>query len=218
MNAIRPFFYKFFRNLAACFTLRNLWWHALAIALTFVLVASGFDWWWFEHTRGDGFFALFIPAAVIGFIVPILTPLALLLLGSARQNAAYALAQSAALAWLISAFYKALTGRVHPELFGTGGTSIDLSHIFQFGFLQGGVFWGWPSSHTMVAFAIAATAVLLYPHSYKIKAAALSYALYVGISVSLTIHWFSDFAAGAILGTLVGIIVGKSFRNRPVLP
>jgi membrane-associated phospholipid phosphatase len=27
----------------------------------------------------------------------------------------------------------------------------------------------------------------------------------------MTIHWFSDFLAGAIIGTVVGVVVGKSF-------
>jgi hypothetical protein len=32
---------------------------------------------------------------------------------------------------------------------------------------------------------------------------AIGYALYVGIGVSMTIHWLSDFVAGAILGTVI---------------
>jgi len=27
----------------------------------------------------------------------------------------------------------------------------------------------------------------------------------------MTIHWFSDFLAGAILGSVIGTVVGKSF-------
>ncbi len=27
----------------------------------------------------------------------------------------------------------------------------------------------------------------------------------------MTIHWFSDFVAGAILGSVVGVVVGKCF-------
>jgi membrane-associated phospholipid phosphatase len=40
---------------------------------------------------------------------------------------------------------------------------------------------------------------------------AILYAFYVGIGVSLTIHWFSDFVAGAIIGSVVGAVVGKCF-------
>jgi len=42
---------------------------------------------------------------------------------------------------------------------------------------------------------------------------AILYAFYVGIGVSLTIHWFSDFAAGAIIGSVIGAVVGKSFGS-----
>jgi membrane-associated phospholipid phosphatase len=37
--------------------------------------------------------------------------------------------------------------------------------------------------------------------------------LYVGLSVSVTIHWFSEFVAGAIFGSLIGVVVGRSFRK-----
>ncbi len=129
-------------------------------------------------------------------------------------NLGYALAQSVAVAWIISGAYKAVTGRVHPEVsIGAINTFTDISREIHFGFFQGGIFWGWPSSHTMVAFAIASTAIVLYPN-VKTKVSALAFALYIGIGVSVTIHWFSDFAAGAILGTLVGAVVGVAFRAR----
>jgi hypothetical protein len=38
----------------------------------------------------------------------------------------------------------------------------------------------------------------------------IAYACYVGIGVSMTIHWFSDFIAGAIFGSVIGLVVGKS--------
>ena len=38
---------------------------------------------------------------------------------------------------------------------------------------------------------------------------AILYAFYVGIGVSMTIHWFSDFVAGAIIGTVIGAVVKK---------
>jgi len=44
------------------------------------------------------------------------------------------------------------------------------------------------------------------------------YAFYVGVDVSISIHWFSEFVAGAIIGSLIGAVVGKSFKQamRPV--
>ena len=64
-----------------------------------------------------------------------------------------------------------------------------------------------------MAFAIATTILILHPKK-RIKLIGLLFALYVGVGVAATgIHWFSDFAAGIIFGTLVGVIVGLSFRN-----
>jgi membrane-associated phospholipid phosphatase len=73
------------------------------------------------------------------------------------------------------------------------------------------MFWGWPSSHTTVAFAMAFAIFTLYPKQKWLGLLAIIYALYIGIGVSMTIHWFSDFLAGAIIGTIIGMVVGKSF-------
>ena len=32
----------------------------------------------------------------------------------------------------------------------------------------------------------------------------------------MTIHWLSDFVAGAIIGSIIGIVVGKSFVRQSV--
>lgn len=222
MGNFKPFFYKLPQNIAVSFRGYNLLWHVLAIALTFVIVVSGFDLFYFAHTRSPIIFMLAIPTALIGFIVPIFTPLTLFIVGLGRKkdkilNFAYALAQSALIALIVSSAYKAVTGRAHPELFNaTSNMLLDISREFHFGFLQGGIFWGWPSSHTMVAFAIAATAITLYP-KLKVKIWALLFALYVGIGVSLTIHWFSDFVAGALIGIVVGMTVGAAFLKREIL-
>ena len=216
MSLFKPFFFSIERQIIAIFRLRNLLWHVLAILLTYVLVVSGFDWWYFEHTRA--FFSLGIGAALLGFLLPVLLPATLFAIGAlGRQRfpleLSYSLGQSAALAWFLSAFYKALSGRVHPALSDVGATVSDISRTFHFGLLQGGVVWGWPSSHTCVAFALAATTCLLVQKTW-IRFLALLLALYIGLGVSVTIHWFSDFAAGAIFGSLVGVVVGTAFKQR----
>jgi membrane-associated phospholipid phosphatase len=110
--------------------------------------------------------------------------------------------------------YKAFTGRVHPPRFLTPA-AVDISREFRFGFLRGGIFWGRPSSHTTIAFAMAVTLLTLYPENKIARYAALLYALYIGFGVSVTIHWFSDFTAGAIFGTIIGIVVGEGFCKCP---
>jgi membrane-associated phospholipid phosphatase len=111
-------------------------------------------------------------------------------------------------------FHPAVTGRVHPS----HGVSADISHIFQFGFLRGGVFWGWPSSHTTIAFAMAVTLFQLFPKQRWLGYVVITYAFYIGIGVSMTIHWFSDFLAGAIIGTAIGAVVGKTFLRSQTYP
>ncbi len=151
-------------------------------------------------------------AAPIGWFVPIFVPPILIASGFVANHRGFyftgwAIAQAALLGSIISSIYKAFTGRVHPP--HTAGT--DISHHFQFGFLRGGVFWGWPSSHTTIAFAMAVALVTLLPKHRWLGCTALAYAIYIGIGVSMTIHWFSDFAAGAIIGAVIGRVVGKCF-------
>jgi hypothetical protein len=45
---------------------------------------------------------------------------------------------------------------------------------------------------------------------------AILYAFYIGLGVSMTIHWYSDFVAGAIIGSVVGMVVGKSFPRQAI--
>jgi hypothetical protein len=60
---------------------------------------------------------------------------------------------------------------------------------------------------------MAATVFTLCPKQRWLGWVALFYACYVGLGVSMTIHWFSDFVAGAIIGSVVGEVVGKSFGS-----
>ena len=194
-----------------------LLWHLLFIALTFILVQSGFDWFYFCSTRSPVLREWMFPSAPIGGLVPFTVPLVLILSGFITSHArlaltGWALGQAALIGSLLSSTYKAFTGRVHPEHF----FGADISHDFRFGWLRGGVFWGWPSSHTTIAFAMAATVCTLFPKQRWPGGMAIAYACYIGLGVSMTIHWFSDFVAGAILGTVIGVVVGRSYlRTQP---
>ena len=200
-------------NVIGCFKGRMIVWHLIAILLTYILVVSGFDWFYFRSTRSHALWLIMFPGIVIGQFIPVLLPLTLLYLGHSWENAktvrmAWAVGQAAFIGWFISSCYKAFTGRVHPE--HTLGQ--DISHVFRFGFLRGGIFWGWPSSHTATAFAVAVTLFVLLQRRW-LRVAVIAYAFYIGISVSMTIHWFSDFVAGAIIGSVIGVTVGKSFTR-----
>ncbi len=214
-NLLKGIFYHINDSVIAVFTGFSLVGHAAAIILTYFIVTSGLDGWYFAHLGHGLTLNLGLPAALIGFFVPIFVPLFLLYRGrvNARAlNAAYAVAQAEIVAWVVIAMYKFFTGRAHPEIFSALGA--DMSQVFNFGFGRGGVFWGWPSTHTACAFAMSACLLILYPESKKIKYFGLLYAFYIGWGVSISIHWFSDFVAGAIIGTLVGICVARVFRER----
>ncbi len=208
-SSLKDFFYKIRGNIADCFKGKNLLWQGIMIVLTYIIVVSGFDWYWFRNFGATNFNVYIAPALIFGTFLPILLPLVFLLFR--KMNLAWALAQAAFLGWLISSTYKAFTGRIPPII---GSKLVDISHGFRFGFMRGGIFWGWPSSHTTVAFAMALTLFTLYPKNNLVRALSILYAVYVGLSVSVSIHWFSEFVAGAILGGVIGIVVGKSFRDK----
>lgn len=216
---IRGIFRSLPSNLAASFRGGMLIWHALAITSTYLLVVSGFDWWFFEATRNPFWHWLIMAAGISGFFVPVLVPVGVYIAGEVTRNGnlmkgGVALAQAAIIAWLVTSLYKAFTGRVAPE-FLTYTSTIDTSREFHFGLLQNGIFWGWPSSHAAIAFAITAALWTLYPRNSKStigRYIALLYAFFIAFGAAIGFHWFSDVTAGAILGWTIGIVVGRSFR------
>jgi len=213
---MKDIFYKFRENVLRIFSRKNLVWHLLAIALTYFAVVSNFDWNYYVFFNGSKLQTFLFGGVIIGGLVPIFLPIVLFLLGWLRKNTlgvvGAAVAQAGILGWLVSSTYKAFTGRIQPPVHIDSIT--DISRSFQFGFLKHGIFWGWPSSHTTVAFAVATTFFILYPKNLSIRILSALFAFYVGIGVSLSIHWFSDFLAGAIIGTLIGFVVGKAFKSK----
>jgi len=212
---VKYFIFSLPKNIFNSFRGRNFSLHLLAWVLTAVLVISGFDWYYFSSTRAYSFNNLFFPAIIVGGILPIIGPLLILLIGRLRRDKkiemlAWVLGQAALVGYLISSSYKALTGRIPPP----HTIVVDISNQFNFGFFKEGIFWGWPSSHTTVAFAMAFALITLYPKNKIVRFLSFVYALYIGIGVSFDIHWFSEFIAGAIIGAVIGIVVGKSFSQK----
>ena len=194
----------------------NLFWQVLAFFLTYIISTSGFDAIYFKSTQGYKLQLFLFPAAIIGFLLPLLLPIIIYRIGRIKKNifyiyTSYALAEAGILGLLISSIYKVFTGRPGPYGFDLINTVSEVSRVFRFGIYRGGAFQGWPSSHTAVAFAMSFALFTLYPKNKIIKYIAIIYAFYIGIGVSTNIHWFSDFVAGAILGTLIGVSIGKQF-------
>jgi membrane-associated phospholipid phosphatase len=207
------------KNFIRSFSGKNLFWHLTAIALTVAIVMSGFDWYYFLSVRGESLNIIFFPGIIVGGLLPILLPLGLVIVGRRSRNGVtkvygWALMQAALLGWMISSLYKSVTGRVQPDLSGVVAAT-DQSRNWHFGFWEHGIFWGWPSSHTTVAFAMVATFVVLLRGKRSVaKWLAIVYAFYIGIAVSFSIHWFSEFVAGAIIGTVIGVTVGKWWKDK----
>ncbi len=213
-------FYKTKETIKRCFSGTFLLWQGIAIALTALIVLSGFDWYYFTISRAPILKTLVFPAIIAGAFLPIMIPLALLLIGAIIKDktmriAAWGLGQAALYGWILSAAYKSLSGRIPPVLFGQSEhVGADISRLFQFGFMRGGIFWGWPSSHTTVAFAMASALYMMFPKNKLLYISGFAYALYIGLGISVSIHWFSEFAAGMIFGTIVGLAVGKAFKHK----
>lgn len=218
---LKDFSHKLSQNIISSFKGSNFAWHLLAIVITYLLVVSGSDWRYFEFTATGWPLAIRMPAGLLGFLVPLSFPIGFYFLGKMRgsfnlKNTGAALGQAAFVGWFISSSYKALTGRLHPELV-TSISSIDISRDFNFGFFKEGIFWGWPSSHTAVAFAMAAALYVLYPNHKKITVLFVLYAAFIGLGVSVGIHWLSDVIAGAIIGTVAGLVVARSYNEQKIV-
>jgi membrane-associated phospholipid phosphatase len=157
-------------------------------------------------------------AVIAGGLVPVTIPLYLYFRGKSKRNdrltySALAMGQSVIISLLVSSSYKAVTGRPGPHILNNSTKDENYSDSFHFGFLRRGIFEGWPSGHTMNAFAMAGALTEMYPDNGTLKLYSWIYAFFIGLGVSTNIHWFSDFAAGALIGYSIGKTVGKSFRN-----
>ena len=176
------------------------------------LVEGGVDWQW----RRNAIDHPWIPrtgdiSVETGPIVSIGAPLGLYLYGTYERDAelqivGLALGQAAINAGVITSVIKAFTGREGPQ-----HKTTDHSEDFRFGFLRGGIYQGWPSTHTAIAFSMATTLMKLYPDNTLIGIGSMAYATIIGVGVSTNIHWLSDVVAGGLIGYAIGATTGASF-------
>ncbi len=162
-----------------------------------------------------------IPAAMLGAVVPVVIPAVLYCTADEDDyetiGAAAAAGQSVIVSFTMNSLMKAVSGRVPPAREERGDTA-SRSRAFHVGFMNEGVFDGWPSGHSMVNMALASTLANYYPEETWLQAASYGYAMYIISSVFLglegNMHWFSDGVAGGLMGYAVGSTIGKSFYSR----
>jgi len=68
-------------NFLKVFSGRNIFWHLLAVILTYIFVMSGFDWWYFLSTRSSILQSIVFPAIVIGGTIPMYLQIAFIVIG-----------------------------------------------------------------------------------------------------------------------------------------
>jgi membrane-associated phospholipid phosphatase len=209
-------FYEMDKNFLGSFTYNYGWNFALAGAASYGMVKTGIDWGFYKFSNNNKWVsnAGFISVSA-GGLAPLAVPLGIYLYGRNGNNTklqlvGLAMGQAAVLGIAISSGIKVFTGRVAPDF---PERTKDYSGDFRFGFLRGGAFEGWPSSHTTIAFAMATTLADLYPDNMTVQICSYTYASLIGVGVSTNIHWFSDAVAGAFIGYAIGKTVGTSFNR-----
>jgi membrane-associated phospholipid phosphatase len=204
------------RNMIGSFSYHYGLNYIVGIAATYGLVEGGIDRRWRQNAVEHSWISNTGRIAVTsGPIISVTVPLGLYLYGRSQKDAdlqltGLALGQAAINAAVITSVLKAFTGRKGPQ---NKTAQNDYSNGFRFGFLRGGIYQGWPSSHTAAAFAMATTLIELYPDNLALKIGGLTYAACIGAGVSTNIHWLSDVVAGGLIGYAIGTVVGNDFKN-----
>ena len=117
--------------------------------------------------------------------------------GKIRKEAVAHALMAGGISWLIAFFIKHLIPTVRP--FVTNGRAIDV--------LVKPTDSAFPSGHTVLAFSLAVT---IFMHNKKIGWLYLIGALLVGTArVLANVHYPLDIVGGALIGTLVAVIVEK---------
>jgi hypothetical protein len=213
-------FYHMDKHLVHSFTYNYGMNHLYAAAATYGMVKGGIDWEVYKFSEKNRAVAYAgFPSVLIGGMAPLAVPAILYLYVKSKKKdnvrlTAIALSQATILSLIITSGYKAFTARRPPEILDEKEkTDTDFSDDFKFGFMNRGIFHGWPSGHTSNAFAMAVTLIELYPENKSLKTYALLYAFFIGIGISTNIHWTSDFVAGALIGYSIGKSVGRGFNQ-----
>ena len=209
-------------NIRHSFAGWNSLFHLGAVGATAGLIKSGTDCDVQQYFNShEDLSAIFFPVAMTGGLVPIGTSIGLYARGRISRNgeilgAGCALVQANALSFVKVSLLKAVTGRPYPDYWRCEDMD-SLSRVFRWGFMRGGIFWGWPSGHANATMTTVSCLTNYYPDKLWLKIGGYAFAAYTMAGVAAVkngnMHWFSDGLAGAMMGYAVGSTVGRSFRQ-----
>lgn len=208
----------FWKNTKESFT-ENIPWHVGAVALTPMLIYSGVDAK--VHTAFKGTdHNWFLPGVAAGYLLPFA---ALPMYAEARRQknnrllgASYTIAHASIITLSTVSLLKSFTGRDPPDAESSRSPQKQ-SRDFNFGFLNRGIYDGWPSGHMATITSIASSMIHYYPEQTWIKylgGAGMAYTmLLISAEHRGQFHWFSDGVAGGLMGWVIGRTVGKNIRE-----
>lgn len=208
----------FWKNTRESFT-TNIPWHLSAIGLTPVLISTGADahvHQAFQGYEGDWFQV----GEAAGYLAPFAIAVPLYAYGKSYKNkrttgASYAVIQTSIIALTTVSVLKSFTGRPPPDR-GSSQSIQKQSREFNFGFLNRGIYDGWPSGHMATMTSIASTLIHYYPEKTWLKWAGYFSMAYMMATVTMEehaeFHWLSDGVAGGLMGYAIGKTVGTNMR------
>jgi len=196
--------------------------HISAIGLTYLLVESNIDANMLKATSSidqKTSEIIGLPGILLGYTVPIILPTVMYFSGkdsnSDIRTASYAVMQAVGISVAVSSILKAITGRTPPD--PDAPNKEELSRDFNFGFLKGGIHYGWPSGHLMTNMAVVSALTSYYNDKTWLKYIGYGYISFLAAAVLIdergSAHWFSEIIAGGLMGYAIGVTIGKNFRE-----
>ena len=161
----------------------------------------------------------FMPGMMMGTFFPVLVPGYLYFISDNKSlnNTGAVAVQATAVAFLYNNILKAISGRAHPDAEDNTG---ERSRDFKWGFGRRGVFYGWPSGHSMTNAAMAMSIASYNRDNPLVVAGCTLYMGYIATSMVLgakgEAHWFSDAVAGTLMGASIGWYIGSVFYKDKV--
>jgi membrane-associated phospholipid phosphatase len=220
---------KLGHNLEGIYGWPNVLFHVSAVAVTPPLVYGADEPVQEYFQKEDPLGNAFGPAMLWGGgLAPILLPAGLYGFGLAGDNDEVATAGAAAIQAVVTQFVvittlKWLTDRAGPYPNGdpaeerwNSSLLRDSKHADDWNFnpfeLSGGL--RWPSGHTASNVALVSALVAFYPDELWLALVGYPLALAIGVGmIEGDYHWLSDVVAGALMGHVIGWVVGKNFRD-----